>query len=84
VIVKDHLARHALDRWKIAALDIAGNRRFGADTRGEYLGHSQWSAMFEQIPRAEATWYEGLSFRTGAFERLFGNSLEVMFTLDLE
>jgi SAM-dependent methyltransferase len=84
VIVKDHLARHALDRWKIAALDIAGNRRFGADTRGDYLDHSQWSAMFEQLPNAKVTWYEGLSFRTGLLELAFGNELEVMFTLDLQ
>jgi SAM-dependent methyltransferase len=84
VIVKDHLARHRLDRWKLAALDIAGNRRFGADTRGDYLDHIQWSAMFEQLPNATVTWYEGLSFRTGLLELAFANRLEVMFTLDLE
>jgi SAM-dependent methyltransferase len=84
VIIKDHLARHALDRWKLAALDIAGNRRFGADTKGEYLDRIQWSAMFATVPAARVTWFEGLSFRTGPLAFAFGNELEVMFAVDLE
>jgi SAM-dependent methyltransferase len=83
VIIKDHLARHALDRWKLAALDIAGNRRFGADTQGDYLDRSQWSAMFATVPSAHVTWYEDLSFRTGPLELAFGNELEVLFAVDL-
>jgi len=83
VIIKDHLARHLLDRWKLAALDIAGNRRFGADTQGDYLDRSQWSAMFARVPAARVTWYEGLSFRTGPLELAFGNELEVIFAVDL-
>jgi SAM-dependent methyltransferase len=84
VIIKDHLARHRFDRWKLAALDIAGNRRFGADTQGDYLDRSQWSEMFALVPSARVTWYEGLSFRTGPLELAFGNELEVLFTVDLE
>jgi SAM-dependent methyltransferase len=83
VIVKDHLARHFLDRWKIALLDIAGNRRFGADTQGDYLDQAQWGQMFAQLPTAKVTWYTSLSFRTGLFELAFPDELEVMFTLDL-
>lgn len=84
VIIKDHLARHFLDRWKLAALDIAGNRRFGADTQGDYLDRAQWSAMFATVPSARVTWLEGLSFRTGPLATAFGNELEVMFAVDLE
>jgi SAM-dependent methyltransferase len=83
VIIKDHLARHFLDRWKLALLDQAGNRRFGADTRGTYLDRRQWEAMFSSLPGATVTWYEGLSFRTGILEMLFSDDLEVMFTIDL-
>jgi SAM-dependent methyltransferase len=84
VIVKDHLARHALDRWKLAMLDIVGNRRFGADTQGEYLDRGQWTEMFSQVPSAQVTWYEGLSFRRGALALAFSNELEVVFAVDLE
>jgi SAM-dependent methyltransferase len=83
VIIKDHLARHLLDHWKLALLDVLGNRRFGADTRGEYRSRAQWSAMFSAAPGARVRWYEGLSFRTGVLAAVFGNALEVMFTLDL-
>jgi SAM-dependent methyltransferase len=84
VIIKDHLARHALDRWKLALLDIAGNRRFGADTQGEYLNRTQWREMFGLVPSATVEWYEGLSFRMGALELAFGNELEVVFAVDLQ
>jgi SAM-dependent methyltransferase len=83
VIVKDHLARHSLDRWKLAALDIAGNRRFGADTQGEYLDRDQWEAMFATIAGAQVSAYEELSFRTAPLSFVFGNSLEVLFSIDL-
>lgn len=84
VIIKDHLARHALDRWKLAALDIAGNRRFGADTQGEYLDRAQWETMFATVPSARVTWLEGLSFRKGLLETAFGNELEVLFAVQLD
>ncbi|MFI5257499.1 MAG: class I SAM-dependent methyltransferase [Gemmatimonadales bacterium] len=84
VVIKDHLAASRLDRWKLALLDVLGNRRFGADTRGDYLGRDEWSAMFARVPRANATWYEGLSFRTGPLALVFGNGLEVVFAVDLQ
>lgn len=83
VIIKDHLARHFLDRWKLALLDIAGNRRFGADTQGDYLDRAQWSAMFATVPSATVTWFEGLSFRRAPLALAFGNALEVVFAVDL-
>ncbi len=83
VIIKDHLAAGALDRWKLAALDIAGNRRFGADTQGDYLNRAQWTAMFATVPSAQVTWFEGLSFRKGLLEAAFGNELEVLFAVEL-
>lgn len=82
VIVKDHLANGMLDRLKIGFLDILGNRRFGADTQGDYLDRAQWTAMFARLPGARVTWYEGLSFRTGGLALVFPNRLEIMFTLD--
>lgn len=83
VVIKDHLATSRLDRWKLAVLDILGNRRFGADTQGDYLNRAGWTAMFGAVSRARVTWHEGLSFRTAPLSLFFGNGLEVMFTVDL-
>jgi len=83
VIIKDHLAHHFLDRWKLAALDIAGNWRFGADTQGDYLDRAQWESIFARVPRANVTAYEGLSFRVPPLSLAFGNGLEVVFAVDL-
>ena len=83
VVIKDHLAASSLDHWKLAVLDILGNRRFGADTQGDYLDRAGWNALFAAVPRAKVQWHEGLSFRTGPLALAFGNELEVMFSVDL-
>jgi SAM-dependent methyltransferase len=83
VIIKDHLARSALDRWRLAVLDVLGNWRFGAGTRGHYLGDRGWSEMFARVPGASVTRYDALSFRTGALKLLFPDALEVIFLLAL-
>lgn len=83
VIIKDHLAGSMLDHWKLAALDVLGNRRFGADTQGDYLERSGWDELFATVPHARVSWYEGLSFRTGPLALAFGNDLEVLFAVDL-
>ena len=82
IIIKDHLARGTLDRWKLAALDIAGNRRFGASTTGDYLDDARWAALFAELAPTAIGRHDALSFRTGAFERAFPNRLEIIFTLD--
>jgi len=84
VVIKDHLAASTLDHWKLAVLDILGNRRFGADTQGDYLDRAGWNALFAAVPRARANWYEGLSFRTGPLALAFGNELEILFAVDLD
>jgi len=84
VIIKDHLKASTLDHWKLAVLDVLGNRRFGADTQGDYLDRAGWTALFATHPRARVSWHEGLSFRTGPLELAFGNELEVLFSVDLD
>lgn len=83
VVIKDHLANGSLDRRKLAFLDIMGNRRFGADTQGDYLNRAQWNSLFSSVPEAKVEWHEGLSFRTGLLALAFANDLEVMFSVDL-
>jgi SAM-dependent methyltransferase len=84
VVIKDHLATSALDRWKLAVLDVLGNRRFGAETQGDYLDRAGWDELFSKVPRARVSWYEGLSFRAGPLALVFGNDLELIFAVDLE
>lgn len=83
VIIKDHLSRNAFDHWRLALLDVLGNRRFGASTRGEYLGDAEWDAMFRAAGARHVHRFDALSFRTGLLERLFGNHLEIIFALEM-
>ncbi len=82
VIVKDHLCEGPIDDLKLAALDAMGNLRLGAQVRATYLSRARWDRLFRELPAAQVTAFEGLSFRRGLMERLFSNALEVMFTVD--
>jgi hypothetical protein len=82
IIVKDHRARHALDRAKLAFLDVAGNRRFGASTTGDYQSDRQWKEILDALDPRAVERYGALSFRNGWLERVFGNELEIVFALD--
>jgi SAM-dependent methyltransferase len=83
VVIKDHLSRGTLDRWKLAFLDVLGNRRFGASTTGDYLSDAQWQAMFDAVGARRVHRYDALSFRTGPLAWAFGNGLEIIFALEL-
>jgi ubiquinone/menaquinone biosynthesis C-methylase UbiE len=82
VIVKDHLARGWVDRLKLGVLDILGNAGTGAVVTARYLSRAEWSRLLSELPGAEVTWHEDLSFRTGWLERLFSNRLEMMLQID--
>jgi SAM-dependent methyltransferase len=83
VIVKDHLSRGKLDDWRLAALDVLGNLRFGAQVDATYLGWREWDDLFGALPGVRVQRYPDLSFRRGLLERIFSNELELMFALDV-
>jgi SAM-dependent methyltransferase len=83
IIIKDHLTRGALDDAKLAFLDVLGNLRFGAQVSAKYLSQERWSKLFAAVPGATARTYQGLPFRAGLLEMVFGNRLEVIFSLEL-
>jgi SAM-dependent methyltransferase len=82
VIVKDHLSTGRVDDVKLAALDVLGNLRLGAQVGAVYLSQDRWGELFRSLPGARVSTLEGLAFRRGLLERLFSNKLEIMFTVD--
>ncbi|TMD63085.1 MAG: hypothetical protein E6I84_16265 [Chloroflexi bacterium] len=84
MIIKDHLSCSRLDDLLLAALDVLGNLRFGAQVSADYLGAGQWSQLFDAVPGARVTRFEDLSFRRGLMEMLFPDRLELMFALELD
>lgn len=82
IIVKDHLSAGRVDDWKLAALDVMGNLRLGAQVRATYLSRDRWDGLFRSLPGTRVTSFDRLSFRRGLMERLFPNRLEVMFAID--
>ena len=84
IIVKDHLSTGRLDDLKLAALDVMGNLRLGAQVRAVYLSQERWDELFRSLPGVRVSSFDGMPFRRGLLERLFSNRLEVMFALDID
>jgi len=84
IIVKDHLSEGRLDDLKLAALDVMGNLRLGAQVSAVYLTRQRWNELFASLPGVRVSTFERLPFRRGLLELLFSNGLEVIFALDIE
>jgi SAM-dependent methyltransferase len=78
IVIKDHLAETALDRGRLAWLDLVGNLLSGGMVSAVYLGRRDWEGMFRKL-RCEAEMRIGSPYRTGISSILFPNRLEVCF-----
>jgi len=84
IIVKDHLSAGRLDDLKLAALDVLGNLRLGAQVAAVYLTRQRWDELFASLPGVRVSTFEHLPFRRGLLELFFSSSLEVIFALDID
>jgi len=78
LVIKDHVARTALDHWRLWVLDVLGNARFSFMISAEYLDGAQWEALLREADCAG----EALpvsAYRTGLWAWLFPNRLEACF-----
>jgi SAM-dependent methyltransferase len=76
IYIKDHVAASRLDHARLAVLDLMGNLPFGGMVKASYLTAGDWERL------AAAAGYRidrqiGGAYRSGYFERLFPNRLEV-------
>lgn len=78
LIIKDHLARSALDRLRLAALDFAGNLPFGGMVRARYLSEADWTGLLSRVDAAREALPES-AYRSGLSALCFPNRLEICF-----
>jgi Methyltransferase domain len=79
--IKDHETRGAIDSLRLTALDVIGNIPFGGMLRASYLSRDDWGEL------AEAGGYRIVAqasgqYRSGLFEALFPNRLEITMRLE--
>jgi SAM-dependent methyltransferase len=84
IIVKDHLSSGRIDDLKLAALDVMGNLRLGAQVGAIYLSQERWAELFGSLPSVRVSTFRNLPFRRGLLELFFSNDLEVIFALDVK
>lgn len=80
IYIKDHLAATRVDHARLLALDLMGNVPFGGMVKATYLVAEDWRRL------AAAAGYRierqvGGAYRSGIFERLFPNRLEIAMRL---
>ena len=83
IVIKDHIAENALQRVQLHILDQLGNRRFAVDAGARYLSRSEWGTLLRHPRVRSFRLFDGLSFRSGPLELLFGNHLEAMLEVEL-
>lgn len=76
VYIKDHLAASGLDHWRLAVLDAMGNAPFGGMIRAKYLSLDDWNVL-AAASGFRIDGYAHAEFRSGLFEALFPNRLEI-------
>ena len=80
IYIKDHLAASRLDHVRLFALDAMGNVPFGGMVKASYLTAADWLAIADAAGARIERQISG-TYRSGAFERLFPNRLEVTMRL---
>ena len=80
IYIKDHLAASRLDHARLLVLDAMGNVPFGGMVQASYLTTSDWQAI-ASAAGARIERQIGGDYRSGAFELLCPNRLEVTMRL---
>jgi SAM-dependent methyltransferase len=76
IYIKDHLAASRLDHARLFALDAMGNIPFGGMVKASYLTTEDWLRLAAASGNRIDRQISG-AYRSGNFERLFPNRLEV-------
>lgn len=80
IYIKDHLASSPLDRARLLVLDGMGNLPFGGMVKASYLTAEDWQRIAAE-PGYRIDRQTSGDYRSGLFERLFPNCLEVTMRL---
>ncbi len=76
IYIKDHMSHEMLDNSRLALLDLLGNVPFHGMVSARYLREKDWHDLASEIGCVSSEYISG-TYRTGAFELLFPNRLEV-------
>lgn len=80
IYIKDHVAVSSLDHARLFALDAMGNLPFGGMVQARYLSDGDWERLATDCGFSIGERVGG-AYRSGLFERVFPNRLEVTMRL---
>jgi SAM-dependent methyltransferase len=80
IYIKDHLAASHLDHARLFALDLMGNVPFGGMVKASYLTAEDWQRLAVAQGYRIDRQISG-AYRSGIFQRLFPNRLEMTMRL---
>jgi SAM-dependent methyltransferase len=80
LLIKDHLARSALDRLRLGWLDVAGNLPFGGMVWARYLAPGEWAQLLGELGCSGVV-LPVAAYRSGLPALCFPNRLELCFSV---
>jgi len=81
VLIKDHLAEHALDRWTLRVMDWIGSRPHGVHIPYQYRSHSQWQELYSRAGVVLITTDTHIPLYPIPFSIVFGRNLHFISLL---
>jgi SAM-dependent methyltransferase len=81
ILIKDHLAENALDRWTLRLMDWVGNRPHGVVLPYAYLSREQWVELYRGAGLAEQRIGRDIPLYPAPFSFIFGRGLHFVSVL---
>ena len=81
VLIKDHIAENAVDRWTLRFMDVVGNRPHGVSIPARYLSSSAWREMCIRSDLVPGTMSTDIALYPFPFSMLFGRQLHLIVQL---
>jgi SAM-dependent methyltransferase len=82
VVVKDHYAETAGQRFRLGVMDWVGNRQFGVGRDGHYLTRAEWARLWERQELAVTALNEAIDLYPAAVKLFFENGLHFVARLE--
>lgn len=82
VVIKDHLAESAFDRWLLKRMDRVGNARFGVALPCRYASRREWEGWFAELEWEPAQWDDRVRLYPRWANWFFGRGLHFIVRLE--
>jgi SAM-dependent methyltransferase len=82
VLIKDHLAESAFDRWTLHFMDLIGSRPHGVQIPNRYFSRAEWQDLFDRAGAKPLVTDKEMALYPFPFTAIFGRNLHFIALLE--